>query len=150
MNPVLYIILLLNWWIIKKFVNKKHPIKKYIDRACLLLRGADSTHQPLPTQQDDDNNNDEPKKEEPKTEEPTKGDNDEKEQEEEKETEKIENKMPSKIYDQVHIIGVGRTMGKVVHTAELVKRIIGGLHQVTKLESIEVKDSMFLCFLVCI
>merc|ERR1712113_294933 len=49
-------------------------------------------------------------------------------------------KLPSKKYDVIELIGMGRAMGFVVTTAEIVKRIIGNLHQVTILESIQVTD----------
>merc|ERR1712130_846611 len=77
--------------------NSQH-IKKYIDRACMLLRGSDAGH-PRPSKDDE------------------------------------KTATPSKKYDVIHLIGSGRAMGPVVSTAEIVKRIIGGLYQQTLLHS---------------
>ena len=98
-----------------------------------MLRGVDSTHAPKP---DDD------KKEEEKKNDDDKKEIEKEKKEEKKEADEDDDDKPSKIYDTIHIIGTQRTMGKVVHTAELVKRIIGGLHQVTSLTSIQIVDCM--------
>merc|ERR1712130_255995 len=82
--------------------NSQH-IKKYIDRACMLLRGSDAGH-PRPSKDDE------------------------------------KTATPSKKYDVIHLIGSGRAMGPVVSTAEIVKRIIGGLYQQTLLHSVAVND----------
>merc|ERR1712073_95116 len=87
-----------------EFKGNNAHIKQYIDRACLLLRGP---------------------KEVP--EEEVKADEDEKE-------EKMESTGPSKKYEVVHLYGVGRAMALVVSAAEIVKRIVPGLHQETKVE----------------
>eukprot|EP01083_Nonionella_stella_P036821 100451_1 len=86
--------------------NSSH-IKKYIDRACVLLRGYDAKHKSGARDDDDD----------------TKADD-----------------TVAKKYDVIELFGTGRAMGFVVSTAEIVKRIIGGLHQVTLLENIQQTD----------
>lgn len=93
-----------------EFKGNNAHIKQYIDRACLLLRGP---------------------KEVP--EEEVKADEDEKD-------EKMESSGPSKKYDVVHLYGVGRAMSLVVSAAEIVKRIVPGLHQETKMEVQELVD----------
>jgi len=47
---------------------------------------------------------------------------------------------PSKKFDVVYLVGIGRAMGHVVSCVELIKRIVPGLHQTTELETVEFKD----------
>jgi len=54
--------------------------------------------------------------------------------------EKMESTGPSKKYDVVHLYGVGRAMSLVVSAAEIVKRIVPGLHQETRMEVQELVD----------
>jgi len=54
--------------------------------------------------------------------------------------EKVDESQPSKKWDVVHLTGVGRAMSSVVAAAEIVKRIVPGLHQETKMEVKEMVD----------
>lgn len=54
--------------------------------------------------------------------------------------EKKDDSQPSKKFDVVHLTGVGRAMSSVVSAAEIVKRIVPGLHQETRMEVKEIVD----------
>lgn len=100
--------------------NQGH-VKRYVDYACSLLEGKR-----LPGKdRNRDNNNDEATKTEEKDE---AADAEEKKDEE-----------PQK-FDTIVLKATGRAINKAVTTAEVVKRRIGGLHQVTSLETLEITD----------
>jgi len=112
--------------------NKSH-IKKYIDRACLLLRGTDAGTEPpkdigIPAagsgasseEHSGDSEDDEVVLLDPKDD--------------------VLSKKPSKKYNVIHLFGTGRSMGPVVQTAEIVKRIVSNLYQVSSLEAIEIRE----------
>jgi hypothetical protein len=54
--------------------------------------------------------------------------------------EKVDDNQPSQKFDVVHMTGVGRAMSSVVSAAEIVKRIVPGLHQETKMVVKELID----------
>lgn len=138
--------------------GNSNNLKQYIDRAAILLRG------PLPKTEEDLAEEAEAKaaaeeaakvkaEEEAKAAEEAEakaGDDDAKVESEEKEkkVEKRERKErgprgpapPSKKFDVVYLVGIGRAMGHVVSCVELIKRIVPGLHQTTELETVEFKD----------
>lgn len=136
--------------------GNSNNLKQYIDRAAILLRG------PLPKTEEDLAEEAEAKaaaeeaakvaaEEEAKAAEEAKveaGDDDAKvESEAAKETKAVKKERkprgpapPSKKFDVVYLVGIGRAMGHVVSCVELIKRIVPGLHQTTELETVEFKD----------
>merc|ERR1712013_140399 len=115
-------------------------MKQYIDRAAILLRG------PLPKRKDEEEEEVKAPAEEPaavEAENKEAGDDDAKEAKEsapKKERKPRGPLPPSKKFDVVYLVGIGRAMGHVVSCVELIKRIVPGLHQMTELETVEFKD----------
>jgi len=111
-------------------------LKQYVDRAAILFRG--------PLKRKDDEEEEEVKApaaaEEPAAggdAEAKAGDDDAKEVAPKKERKP---RGPSRKFDVVSLVGIGRAMGHVVSCVELIKRIVPGLHQDTTLETVEFKD----------
>jgi len=86
-----------------EFRGNSQRIKQFIDRACLLLRGPkEMPEEEVKAAADED---DEKEKKAP---------------------------FPTQKWDVVHLHGTGRAMGSVVSAAEIIKRIVPGLHQMTE------------------
>jgi len=96
-------------------------IKQYIDRAALLLRGPKEVPE-----------------EELKTE--PAGDADSAEEKASAKKKAPKHFTPTKKWDVVHLCGGGRAMANVVAAAEIIKRIVPGLHQQTQMETNELVD----------
>lgn len=105
-------------------------LKQYIDRAAILFRG------PLKRKDDEEEEEVKAAPEEPAAEAKA-GDEDAKEAAPKKERKPSG---PSRKFDVVSLVGIGRAMGHVVSCVELIKRIVPGLHQDTQLETVEFKD----------
>ena len=99
--------------------NQGH-VKRYVDYACSLLEGKRLPGKDRKQQQNDED--DATKTEEKKDE---AGD--------------AEPEEPQK-FDTIVLKATGRAINKAVTTAEVVKRRISGLHQVTSLETLEITD----------
>jgi len=148
--------------------NTKH-IKKYIDRAWLLLHGKDKGEAPTPhdikvsSGQSDEEDDDEEQQQQHEDGDDHKNGHDEaaagsnedeedyddeehhhEEDEEEEEEVLIDaadlKRPPTKVYDVIHLFGAPRSMNAIVTTVEIIKRIMPGLYQVTQLQSEEVKE----------
>ena len=101
-----------------EFKGNNGHIKQHIDRACMLLRGPRAVPE-----------------EEVKADaaEEVKADGDEKQK---------GPWQPAQKWDAVHLVGSGRAMAHVVSAAEIVKRIVPGLHQQTQMETNTIVDGM--------
>lgn len=99
-----------------EFKGNNGHIKQHIDRACMLLRGPRAVPE-----------------EEVKADaaEEVKADGDEKQK---------GPWQPAQKWDAVHLVGSGRAMAHVVSAAEIVKRIVPGLHQQTQMETNTIVD----------
>jgi len=90
--------------------NQGH-VKRYVDYACSLLDGKKiERDQPETDNKDEDDENAAEKEEEPQK------------------------------FDTIVLKATGRAINKAVTTAEVVKRRISGLHQITSLETLEITD----------
>lgn len=94
--------------------NQGH-VKRYVDYACRLLLGAQNFQRPQRRTPDD------------------------KDAAADDEDKKDDDDAPKK-FDSIVLKATGRAINKAVTTAEVVKRRIGGLHQVTSLETLEITD----------
>ena len=99
--------------------NQGH-VKRYVDYACSLLEGKR-----LPGKED-------------------KVDQAENKDEAADDAAKVEELPPPQKFDTIVLKATGRAINKAVTTAEVVKRRISGLHQVTSLETLEITDGMYI------
>lgn len=96
-----------------EFRGNNGHIKQQIDRACMLLRGPKA----VPEEEVKVDGAEEDEKEKPRG--PW---------------------QPSQKWEVVHLVGNGRAMGHVVSAAEIIKRIVPGLHQEIKMETTTIVD----------
>ena len=96
--------------------NQGH-VKRYVDYACSLLEGKR-----LPGKEDRDRMENKDETVDDAT--------------------KEEELPPPQKFDTIVLKATGRAINKAVTTAEVVKRRISGLHQVTSLETLEITDGM--------
>eukprot|EP01084_Bolivina_argentea_P275134 469130_1 len=107
--------------------NQGH-VKRYVDYACGLLEGDQRRRQQQQRQQQQKEK--EKEKDDADKDETNKDDADSKQDEKEE----------PKIFDTIVLKATGRAINKAVTTAEVVKRRVPGLHQVTSLETLEITD----------
>jgi len=96
-------------------ITTQGKVKRYVDYAVRLLSGP----QPK-TEQDNDNENDEKANNEQEN--------------------AGKNVVPSRKFDTIALKATGRAIYSAVTTAEVVKRKVANLHQMTKLDTLEMSD----------